>query len=405
MPAHQLFESEVEHGECHRDAAQIHHACLGFCEAAREDGFARIGKSVSNRTELNAPGGLPAPPSRTSELCKAPHGRVGLIPSAVDFSGEIRLILAGTGLAAWLTLEVDGMRSAQTIFCLATSACLTLTPGYAYSHGHPAAAPPHAQAPRPTKPTTTSKPSTTTAPSTATMSPIAQKISSHPQLASKVKSLLPPGTTLSHASAGFKNQGQFIAALHVSKNLGIPFSKLKADMTGDKPLSLGQSIQDLKPGARAATEAHHAEIEADDDVKTRTAPPAHKTIKKPESHTSTSAKLNPIAQKISSHPQLAAKVQALLPSGLTLNRASRGFKNQGQFLAALHASKDLNIPFAQLKAEMTGKDHDSLGMAIQELKPGANARTAASTAEHEADADVKATITQTIQAGDREDGQ
>jgi flagellum-specific peptidoglycan hydrolase FlgJ len=298
------------------------------------------------------------------------------------------------------------MRSAHTSLGLLTMACLTLTPVYAYSHGHPASAPPHAQAPKPTKPATTTKPTSTTGPSTATMSPIAQKISSHPQLASKVKSLLPPGTTLSHASAGFKNQGQFIAALHVSKNLGIPFSKLKTDMTGDKHLSLGQSIQDLKPSARATTEAHHAEIEADDDVKTHTVSPTGKTIKKPASHTSTSTTLNPIARKISSHPQLAAKVQALLPAGLTLNQASKGFKNQGQFLAALHASKDLNIPFAQLKAEMTGKDHDSLGMAIQELKPGANARTAARTAEHEADADVKATIAQpTSQPGDKEDGQ
>jgi hypothetical protein len=298
------------------------------------------------------------------------------------------------------------MGSAQTIFCLAASACLTLTPGYAYSHGRPAAAPPHAQTTKPTgKPTMTNTPSTTTGPRTTT-SPIAQKISSHPQLASKVNSLLPPGMTLNQASAGFKNQGQFIAALHVSQNLGIPFSKLKTDMTGDKHLSLGQSIQDLKPRAKATTEAHHAEIEADDDVKTTTVSPTSKTIKKPASHTSTSTTLNPLARKISSHPQLAAKVHALLPAGLTLNQASKGFKNQGQFLAALHASNDLNIPFAQLKAEMTGKDHDSLGVAIQELKPGVNARTAAKTAEKEADADVKATTPQPAAGtGDKEDDQ
>jgi hypothetical protein len=44
--------------------------------------------------------------------------------------------------------------------------------------------------------------------------------------------------------------------------------------------------------------------------------------------------VNPIARKISSHPALAAKVQALLPAGMTLNQASKGFKNQGILAAA-----------------------------------------------------------------------
>jgi hypothetical protein len=299
------------------------------------------------------------------------------------------------------------MRPVQMLLGLAASASLTLTPAYADSHAQPAALP-HVQVPKTTTPTVTSKPSSTTRPTTTTLNPIAQKISTHPQLASKVTSLLPSGTTLNRASAGFKNQGQFIAALHVSHNLGIPFAKLKTDMTGSKHLSLGQSIQDLKPSAKATTAAHHAETQADDDVKratTTTTASTSQATKKLASHTSTttttSTKLNPIARKISSHPQLAAKVAALLPAGLTLNQASKGFKNEGQFLAALHASKDLNISFAQLKAEMTGKDHDSLGVAIHELKPAVNARAAAKTADQEADADVKATTPQpTSRTGD-----
>jgi hypothetical protein len=171
-------------------------------------------------------------------------------------------------------------------------------------------------------------------------------------------------------------------------------------MTGNKHLSLGQSIQDLKPRASATTATRHAQSEADDDLKTTTTTTTSSTshtTKEPTSPTSTttsSVRLNPIALKISSHPSLAAKVQALLPAGMTLNQASKGFKNQGQFLAALHASKNLNISFAQLKAEMTGRDHDSLGVAIQELKQGTNATAAVSTAEKEADADVKATTPQ-----------
>ena len=337
------------------------------------------------------------------------------------------------------------MRFTGTIFGLAASACLTLTPAYADSHGRPAVATQHAHVPqtsgkptlsakpiisakptRTTQPTMTTKPTSTgkpsraadtmkgskatsttssTTPSTSTISPtvlnpIARKISSHPQLASKVHELLPAGMTLNRASTGFKNQGQFLAALHVSRNLGIPFSRLKADMTGRRHLSLGQSIQFEKARANATTEAHHAETEADDDLRTpttTTTSPTGSTTADPTNPAPTTqppVRLNPIARKISSHPSLAAKVQALLPAGMTLNQASRGFKNQGQFLAALHASKNLNIPFAQLKAEMTGRDHDSLGRAIQELKQGTNANAAVSTAEKQADADLEATTPQ-----------
>jgi hypothetical protein len=35
--------------------------------------------------------------------------------------------------------------------------------------------------------------------------------------------------TLNQASRGFKNQGQFIAALHVSQNLAVTVSKIKTD--------------------------------------------------------------------------------------------------------------------------------------------------------------------------------
>jgi len=60
--------------------------------------------------------------------------------------------------------------------------------------------------------------------------------------------MLPPQTTLQTAADGFKNQGQFIAALHVSQNLVIPFADLKALMTNpDNPKSLGAAIHEIKP--------------------------------------------------------------------------------------------------------------------------------------------------------------
>ena len=49
-----------------------------------------------------------------------------------------------------------------------------------------------------------------------------------------------------------------------------------------------------------------------------------------------------------------------------------------------------SMAFAQLQSEMTGKDHDSLGKAIHDLKPSVDAKAAAKTAEQEADVDLKA---------------
>ncbi|MBI2219603.1 MAG: hypothetical protein HYU53_00145 [Acidobacteria bacterium] len=77
---------------------------------------------------------------------------------------------------------------------------------------------------------------------------------------------LPSGVTVVDAASGFKNLGQFVAAVNVSNNLGIPFADLKAKMTGltvdgqpiattgttagaetsTKLLSLGQAIQAVK---------------------------------------------------------------------------------------------------------------------------------------------------------------
>lgn len=76
-----------------------------------------------------------------------------------------------------------------------------------------------------------------------------------------------------------------------------------------------------------------------------------------------------IAGNIAKSPQLEARLKAMLPSGMTMEQASEGFRNQGQFIAALEASKNQNIDFVKLKAEMTGDDALSLGQAVQKLKP------------------------------------
>ena len=84
--------------------------------------------------------------------------------------------------------------------------------------------------------------------------------------------------------------------------------------------------------------------------------------------TRTDAKSTDVGQRISEHPRLASKLQSLLPAGTNLDAAANGFKNMGQFVAAVHVSHNLNIPFDQLKEKMI-TDHKSLGGAIRELKP------------------------------------
>jgi hypothetical protein len=94
---------------------------------------------------------------------------------------------------------------------------------------------------------------------------ISDKISSDPKLDKKVTSLLPMGTDLKTAASGFKNEGSFIAALHVSKNLNIPWDQLKAKMTGPNAESLGKAIHDLRPDLnpkQVTEEAKKAEKEA-----------------------------------------------------------------------------------------------------------------------------------------------
>jgi hypothetical protein len=84
------------------------------------------------------------------------------------------------------------------------------------------------------------------------------------KLSSKLEPLLPAGTNVQDAAQGYDNLGQFVAAVHVSKNLDIPFSDLKGEMLGGK--SLGQAIHELKPSANAHEEAIKANKQALKDM-------------------------------------------------------------------------------------------------------------------------------------------
>ena len=108
----------------------------------------------------------------------------------------------------------------------------------------------------------------TTTTSTTTLTPVQQKLLRNTNLASKLQTRLPAGTNLTTAAAGFRNLGQFVAAVNVSHNLGIPFADLKTRMV-DQHMSLGQAIQDARPATSNTTVvARHAETDADEMIRT-----------------------------------------------------------------------------------------------------------------------------------------
>lgn len=97
-----------------------------------------------------------------------------------------------------------------------------------------------------------------------------------------------------------------------------------------------------------------------------------------------------VGDLLTQNTALASTVQALLPAGTDLQAASASFRNLGQFVAAAHVSHNLDIPFDQLKANVTGPNSESLGKAIKDLKPSADANAEKKKAEKSARADIKA---------------
>ncbi len=92
---------------------------------------------------------------------------------------------------------------------------------------------------------------------------------------------------------------------------------------------------------------------------------------------------------------LEARLQPLLPSGMNASDASKGFRNWGRFVAAVHASRNLNIPFQSLKLKMTGDMPLSLGQAIQAIRSGSTTPTAMVT--HNRTATTASAVTQAEQ--------
>jgi hypothetical protein len=137
---------------------------------------------------------------------------------------------------------------------------------------------PKAGTPAAAKKTKSSSPAPATG--TVTLTPVQQKLQHNTNLADKLRTRLPAGTDLMTASAGFKNLGQFVAAVNVSNNLGLKFADLKTHMVTDG-MSLGQSIQRLKSTANAETEVRRAEQQATTMINSSTTGTAPAATRKP----------------------------------------------------------------------------------------------------------------------------
>ena len=112
--------------------------------------------------------------------------------------------------------------------------------------------------------TSTGTTTTTTTTDTAAvpLTKVQEKLQKNTNLASKLESRLPAGTDLLTAAEGFRNLGQFVAAVNVSNNLGLDFTKLKIAMVDDG-MSLGQAIQSQRSTVDATGIATTAQRDAE----------------------------------------------------------------------------------------------------------------------------------------------
>ena len=201
---------------------------------------------------------------------------------------------------------------------------------------------------------------------------VSTQLANNAVLSARIQPLLPAGSTIATASAGFPNQAEFIAALHVARNLGIPFDQLKADLTQPHPDSLGQAIHALRPDLSRSTvksDVRTARLQADQDMDAAQ-----------------------LANTLSSNFTLAARSQALLPAGTNVQTAAAGFEDARQFLLVEHIAHDLNISFDQLKTDVTGTNPMSLRQAISALRPDlspATITTDLATARQETKTDLQ----------------
>lgn len=95
-----------------------------------------------------------------------------------------------------------------------------------------------------------------------------------------------------------------------------------------------------------------------------------------------------VSEQLNDNAKLSSEIKEL--TGSNAQQACAGFKTLGDCVSAAHVSKNLGIPFDTLSAKLTGSGAVSLGKAIHELRPDADAKSAMREASKQTKADLQA---------------
>jgi hypothetical protein len=271
------------------------------------------------------------------------------------------------------------MRVSTTILSFVAATSVTLSPAFAQGHGA------SGKPPASVKSTSSGKPVTTTTHSTGKPTTSGKPVATTTRSAGKPTTTGKPVTTTTHSTGKPTTSGKPVATTTQVKG---------------KPATTGKPTKTTsgKPTATTTTTTSSSGSTSKHTGSTTTTTTVSGTTATP---------LNPIAAKIASKPNLSTKINGMLPIDpvtgvkMTLDAASMGFKNQGQFIAALHVSQNLGISFTELKSHMvtvtpgvagqpaTATQTGSLGQAIQASKKTANVTTEVERAEAQASADLQ----------------
>jgi hypothetical protein len=95
-----------------------------------------------------------------------------------------------------------------------------------------------------------------------------------------------------------------------------------------------------------------------------------------------------VSDQLEDNTKLSSKIEKLT-GATSAQTACTGFKSLGDCVSAAHVSANLSIPFDTLRSKVTGSDAVSLGKAIHELRPDADAKNATREADKQAKSDLK----------------
>ncbi len=309
------------------------------------------------------------------------------------------------------------MRLATTSTGIGLLLTLTFAPVYAGQKGHsPKAKTTHAPAP---KTTHAPAPKTTHARAT-THGPSAKSVAAKPVKGPSSK----PVTTTRIAKADAKS------ARVTAKVVRVDAKAARVDAKSARVNAKAARV-DAK-SAKVDAKLAKADAKAAKTKKTTVATTELSTSKKrtttPTSGTTTvNFTSGTLGTKLTKNSALRSKLESRLTAlgyDGTVYQAAYGFKNLGQFVAATNVSKNLGIPFEQLKVLMTGlsvapdgtvlrasvgpdgkvtmvdpalvvdpASMKTLGQSIQTLKTNVDAIGAAQTASMQADAEIQRTST------------